>query len=96
MNPYLPPLIIDVRVRETEAKGFHIWLPLFVLWPLLFILLGLVLTVTVIVDFVLIVAGARYHHYTRLVLAALRVLGEVKGTRVNAVTDDSRIKVRIY
>jgi hypothetical protein len=48
------------------------------------------------VDLALFIAGARYHHYTLLVLGSLRVLASVRGTHVNAVTDDSHVKVDIY
>jgi hypothetical protein len=46
MNAYLPPLVIDVRVRETGSRSFRIWLPFFLLWPILFIVIGFVLLVT--------------------------------------------------
>jgi hypothetical protein len=96
MNAYVPPLVIDVRVRETGSRSFRIWLPFFLLWPILFIVIGFALLVTAVVDLALFIAGARYHHYTLLVLGSLRVLAEVRGTHVNAVTDDSHVKVDIY
>ena len=96
MSAYLPPLVIRVRVREAGSKGFRLWLPIVVLWPLLLPLLGLTLLVTLVADLVLLVSGARYHHYTRLVLGSLRVLAEVRGTHVDAVSDDSVVKVDIY
>jgi hypothetical protein len=96
MNAYVPPLVIDVRVRETGARSFRIWLPFFLLWPVLFILVGFVVLVTALVDLALLIAGARYHHYTLLVLGGLRVLASVRGTHVNALTDDSHVKVDIY
>lgn len=96
MTAYLPPLVIDVRVRETNDKSFRIWLPFFLLWPLLFIIIGFVLLVTILVDSALLMVGARYHHYTLLVLTTVRLLGEVRGTHVNAISDGSRVKVDIY
>lgn len=96
MNAYLPPLVIDVRVRETGSRGFRIWLPLFLLWPVLFVLFGFALLVAVLVDAALLASGARYHHYTLLLLGSLRVLAGVRGTHVDAVSDDSVVKVDIY
>ncbi|MBF4509926.1 MAG: hypothetical protein ISP10_05600 [Aeromicrobium sp.] len=96
MNAYLPPLMIRVRVREAGARGFRLWLPIVLLWPLLLPLLVLTLIVTLLVDLALLASGARYHHYTRLVLGSLRVLAEVRGTHVDAVTEDSFVKVDIY
>lgn len=96
MTAYLPPLVIDVRVRETGARGFRIWFPFILLWPLLFIIVGFTLLVTALVDLALLASGARYHHYTLLVLGTIRLLAEIRGTHVNAVSDDSRVKVDIY
>jgi len=96
MNAYLPPLVIDVRVSETGARNFRIWLPFFLLWPILLIVVGFALLVTALVDLALFISGARYHHYTLLVLGSLRVLASVRGTHVNALSDDSHVKVDIY
>ena len=96
MSAYLPPLVINVRVRETGSRNFRIWLPLFVLWPPLLFVFGLALLVALVVDFALLVSGARYHHYTPLLLGSLRLLAGVRGTHVDAVTNDSVVKVDIY
>mgnify|MGYP001025462298 CR=1 FL=1 len=96
MNVCLPPLVIDVRVREENARGFRIWFPFFLLWPLLVILFGFMLVVTALVDLALLASGARYHHYTLLVLGALRLLADTRGTNVKAISDDSHINVDIY
>jgi hypothetical protein len=96
MNAYVPPLVIDVRVREIGSRSFRIWLPFFLLWPILLIVVGFALLVTALVDLALFISGARYHHYTLLVLGSLRVLASVRGTHVDAVSDDSIVKVDIY
>lgn len=96
MNAYVPPLVIDVRVREIGSRSFRIWLPFFLLWPILLIVVGFALLVTALVDLALFISGARYHHYTPLVLGSLRVLASVRGTHVDAVSDDSIVKVDIY
>ncbi|HET6498501.1 MAG TPA: hypothetical protein VFH17_05585 [Coriobacteriia bacterium] len=96
MNAYLPPLVVDVCVRETGSRNFRIWLPFFLLWPVLLIVVGFALLVTALVDLALFISGARYHHYTLLVLGSLRVLASVRGTHVDAVNDDSIVRVDIY
>jgi hypothetical protein len=96
MIAYLPPLVIDVAVRKEERQNFRIWFPFVLLWPLLLILVSFTLLVTALVDFALLLSGARYHHYTLLVLAALRVLGETRGTHINAIDNDNHIFVDIY
>jgi len=96
MNAYLPPLVIDVRVRGRDAKGFHIWLPFVLLWPLLLVVVGFALVVTALVDFALLMAGARYHHYTLFLLNSLRLFAYVRGTHVDAETGGSHVNVHIY
>lgn len=96
MNACLPPLVIDVRVRKEESRGFRIWFPFVLLWPLLAILVGFSLLVTALVDFALLVSGARYHHYSLLVLGTLALLAETRGIHISAESDDSRVYVNIY
>lgn len=93
----LPPLVIDVRVRERKSRGFRIWLPFFLLWPLLLIVVGFALIVSVVVDFALLIAGARYHHYTLLLLHSMQLLAQVRGTHAHInSSDSSAIDVDIY
>ncbi len=97
MAAILPPFVVNVRVREPESRGFHIWLPLFLLWPLLLIIGGFVLAVSVLVDFGLLISGARYHHYTLLLLRCIQLLAEVRGTHAHIRSSDSSVvDVDIY
>jgi hypothetical protein len=96
MTMVMPPLVIDVRVREASARHFRIWFPFFLLWPLLFVIVGFVVLVSAIVDFALFMAGARYYHYTLLLLNSLRVLAEVRGTRAHIVSAGTLVDVDIY
>ena len=93
----LPPLVIDVVVNERSGKRHRVWLPFFLLWPVLLIIVVPALIVSVIVDFVLIVSGARYHHFTLLIIGVLRLLAEVRGTHVNVdAADNTVIGIDIY
>ncbi|MDO8847166.1 MAG: hypothetical protein Q7W51_02110 [Coriobacteriia bacterium] len=96
MSTYLPPFVIDVRVKEEGSRSFRIWLPVFLLWPLLLPLVALALIGTLIADLVLLLGGARYHHYTLLVLRSLGLLSAARGTHVRANNGGSRVNVDIY
>lgn len=96
MSAYLPPLLIDVNVRKPNTRRFRMWLPLFLLWPLLLILVVPALLVAALVDLLLLASGARYHHYTLLLLGALSLLAEVRGTHIDAVSDDGLVRIHIY
>lgn len=95
MTMILPPLVIDVRVREQGHRGFRIWFPFFLLWPLLFLIVGFMLLVTLLVDLALLVSGARYHHYTALLFGTLHLLAEVRGTRADVRDSNSLVHVTI-
>lgn len=95
MNAILPPLVVDVRIRETEARGYRIWIPMVVLWPLLFVLVGFALLVAAIVDLVLLLAGARYHHYSLLLIRSMRVLNETRGLRTRIDSQGHRVDIDI-
>lgn len=92
---FLPPMIIDVHLREEGSRGFRLWLPFFLLWPLVLPVFLLALLVSSIADLALIVAGARYHHYTALLLGTVRLLAEMRGTHAHIVDSDSFVHVDI-
>ncbi len=96
MNAFLPPLVIDVRVREEGRRVFWMWLPVVLLWPLLFVLLALALLVAVVLDLALWLGGAPFHRVTAALLGSLRVLSAVRGTRVRVDSDTTYIRVNIY
>ncbi|HEY3318151.1 MAG TPA: hypothetical protein VGK50_06995 [Coriobacteriia bacterium] len=92
----LPPLVIDVHVRERGSRSFRIWFPFVVLWPLLFILVGFALVVSLVVDLALLLAGSRYRHYTRLLLGAMHVLADLRGTQVRVDSATTFVNLDIY
>ena len=96
MSAALPPIVVDVRVHRQDARGFRIWVPLVLFWPLLLLLLALALVVTVLFDLALWVGGSSYHHYTMLLLGTVRLLPETRGTRAHIVNDADRVDIEIY
>jgi hypothetical protein len=94
---FLPPMVVDVRVHESGGRRFRIWLPVILLWPLLLIVVGFALVVSILVDLALWVAGANYHIYTMLILRALKLLAESRGTQVHVNGHDADlVDVEIY
>lgn len=90
-----PPMLIYVRVATPEHSRRGVWLPLFLIWLLLLPLIVLVLTVAVAVDFVLLLVGQEYHHYTLLLLRAFGLLGATRGTIVHINSDDTNVDIEI-
>lgn len=80
----VPPAFLTVKVVGQRRKRVRLWLPLFILWPLLLVLLVLALLITVLVDAALMATGRR-SGYTRFAVGCLNVLGATRGVEVSVV-----------
>jgi hypothetical protein len=74
-----PPAILDLRVEKPAERPVHLWLPLFLLWPLALALALLALVLTLLADAVLFILGQHYHHYTILLARSFAALGATRG-----------------
>jgi len=90
-----PPMLLYVRVGTLERPGFGIWLPLFLVWLILLPIVALVLSVTVLADVVLYLAGRSYHHYTLLLLRSFGVLGATRGMVVSIRSEEHVIDIEL-
>ena len=76
----LPPMVLDVSIAPRGGRRRRLWLPLFLLWPLVLALALL---------------GRRYHHCTSLPLRSLVALSETRGTVVSFSTATSAVDVTV-
>ncbi|MHB9148888.1 MAG: hypothetical protein ACYC33_02200 [Thermoleophilia bacterium] len=92
----LPPVLTLVRIARPGRRGFGLWVPVFLLWPLLLVIGLLALAVAALADAVLLAGGRTYHHYTALIAGAFALLGQTRGTtvRVAGPTTDIHIEIR--
>jgi hypothetical protein len=91
----LPPLILDLKVASSTRRPVHLWLPLFLLWPLALVLGVLAFAVTIVADAVLLLLGRRYHHYTVLLARSFVVLGETRGTVIRISNEKSAVDLTV-
>ena len=96
MSAILPPMVVDVRIKRSGARGFRIWFPFVLLWPFLALILAVALVGTAIADLALRASGSAYHHYTLLLLNFVSILPETRGTRMHLVNDTSLVDIEIY
>lgn len=75
----IPPAILDLRVAGETERPFHLWLPLFLLWPLVLALAILALVFTLLADVALLLLGKPYHHHSLLLVRALGCLTYTRG-----------------
>jgi hypothetical protein len=73
------PYALDLRVEPSDGKRVHLWLPLFLLWPLLVVLALIGFVVTIVADVVIVLIGRGYQGYTVLLWGVLAMLGDTKG-----------------
>jgi len=90
----LPPLLIWLRIREPGSRGIRIWLPVVLLWPLIFPLAVAALAACAILDLSLWMGRAAYHQYSLLLISLFRLLAEIRGTRVR-VCEEGATRVDI-
>jgi len=91
--PWVMDLTIDPPERE---RPIHLWLPLFLLWPLLAIIALLGFAITIPVDVVLLLIARPYHHFTLLLYRCLELLAETRGFSVRVNSDRNVIAMTLY
>jgi len=91
----VPPALLHVSIARRGDRGFRLWLPLFLLWPLVLALALLGLVLAAVADAMLALLGRRYHHCTSLLLRTLAALAETRGTAVSFSTATSAVDVTV-
>lgn len=75
----IPPAILDLTITPDDGRRVHLWLPLFLLWPLVLVIVVLALALAIVADIVLLISGRPYHHFTLLIARSLEALCETRG-----------------
>ena len=89
-----PPAVVDVHVAHGGGRKLHLWLPVFLLWPLLLLVGGLVIAVAALVDAVLFAMG-RPQRFTPFVLGCFEAAGESRGTQVFVENESRTVDVTV-
>jgi hypothetical protein len=77
----IPPLVLKVRIRSRDGKGFWLWLPFFLVWPFVLVMVFLLLPFVLLADLLLALQGRRLRLLAML-LGVWRVIAALRGTRV--------------
>jgi hypothetical protein len=91
----LPPYLIDMRVHSASGRPVHLWLPIFLLWPFVLVIVVLALVLTILADVVLAVFGRPYHHYTMFLLGVFQLTAELHGTTIHINGPDALVDLTI-
>ena len=92
----VPPMVLDLTVASSHRRPVHLWLPLFLLWPLALALGVLALALTIVADAVLLLLGRRYHHYTLLLVRSFEALGETRGMVIRVSNEKTAVDMTVH
>jgi len=91
----LPPMILDLTVASSQRRTRHLWLPLFLLWPLALVVGVLALVLAIVADAVLFLLGRHYHHYTVLLVRSCAALGETRGMVIRFSNEKTAVDMTV-
>ncbi len=91
----MPPMVVDIRVVSGGERKVRLWIPMFLLWPLVLVLVLLALVLTVLADIVLLLSRGPFHHSTRVLLAGLAAAAETRGLRISVDGPDTIVHVSV-
>jgi hypothetical protein len=91
------PSIINLRIQTGKRFRLRLWLPLFIVWPILLVLFLLLLPFLVIAEVVMRIAGTGIRIFAMLG-GVVSVLSALRGTvvRVDSPKSDSIVHVTIH
>jgi hypothetical protein len=92
----VPPLVVDLRVAREGRRPFHVWLPLFLLWPLVAALGAIALAVAALMDAAAVATGGRPRHATALVLGVFGALSAARGTELDIDNATTAVHLTVY
>jgi hypothetical protein len=87
----LPPVLFHLRIQPARQRGFGIWLPVILLWPLLLPILLIAIGLALIAD---IVTGFRFR-VTMIIAATCILMCEMRGLQVAVDGRRSGTDVRV-
>ena len=91
----LPPAILDLRVASRDRRPVHLWLPLFLLWPVFLVFGILALVLTILADVVLLLVGQPYHRYTILLIRSFGALCETRGIVIRVSDEKAAVDMTV-
>jgi hypothetical protein len=92
----VPPLVLDLRIAREDGRPFHLWLPLFLLWPFAFVLAGLALAVAALMDAAAAATGGASRHATALVLGVFAALSASRGTELDIENAKTSVHLTVH
>jgi hypothetical protein len=90
----LPPALLRMQISGSHSSWPRLWLPLFVLWPLFWVLFAFASACVVLALW--LSAQTSVARALEMCTQAYALLCAVRGTHVDVVGARSRILIRVY
>lgn len=90
-----PPMVLDLKVASSSRRPVHLWLPLFLLWPLALALGVLALAIATVTDALLLLVGRRYHHYGLLLVRSFAAIYETHGMVIRFSNEKTAVDMTV-
>lgn len=90
----IPPILIKPHIAEGGKNKFRLWLPLFLIWPLMAALLALLSPIILIILMAIWVSAPRRPLFRSLAFS-YQLLCALRGLEVEVVEPDSLVKILI-
>ena len=90
------PMIVWLRIKKSgQGKGVRLWIPMFLVWPVILLLLLLLLPLMLLVDLILSLIGWGSFPVLRLVGGMGSLLSAARGLRVNVSNKNEKVHITI-
>jgi hypothetical protein len=91
------PLIICLKIRPAQGKGFGLWFPFFLVWILLFTIFLLLLPLMILVEIILALCR-RYIPIIGIFWQTLTVMTKLPGTQIHVkkAQENKKVDISIY
>lgn len=89
------PMKAHIRVKEPNRKGLNLWLPLFLLWPVLLVLFILCLPLLLIFGLLQICRRKKMPKILSLLSSILGLLVAMRGLSIDVEDGDTKVKINI-
>lgn len=90
----IPPSIMRIRVREKGKHNISLWLPLFLLWPIIIVFTAILL------PFLIIAAIVFWNKYGKQILKSIPVfyslICAMRGTLINVDSGAQKVYIGIW
>lgn len=90
------PSVVNLAIRSKKGFRFKLWLPLFILWPVVLVLFLAALPFLFLAEVVLRISGAPLQIF-RLIGALFSVISSLRGTviKVESHTRNAQVNISV-